>query len=327
MCINPRIMPDGLKSPCRQCWQCKENRINDWVGRCIAERETAVCASVVTLTYGGGDTAQSRFLRKSDMTAYFKAIRNDGYKVRYFYVGEYGSKKGRSHFHAVLFWPEPMPFRELRKNIQDEWWPHGFSYWDDADGSTIRYVMKYINKDFGDDDAVRTLGMSRKPILGRSFFIELAARYVEQGLAPQRPFYKFRDVLNQEGKPIEFYMPPLVVEQFIGFFVAAWRAKNPDKWWPSSELVDQWHEKSVDYVPELRREVRRHGSAPWMAPPDGAAELFDEKLNSYYADVGGVRLYWSWDENGKRAWQKEIVTETQAERLAEEYARRKASGA
>lgn len=325
MCVNPRVHPNGLKTPCRQCWQCKENRTNDWIGRCIAERETAVAASVVTLTYGGGDVAESRFLRKSDMTAYIKNIRNDGRKVRYFFVGEYGSKKGRAHWHCVLFWPEPMPHRELRKNLQDEWWPHGWSYWDAADAAGIRYVMKYINKEVSDDVAARSIGMSRKPILGRNYFIELATRYVELGISPQRPFYKFREVLDKNGKPVEFYMPPLVAEQFVGFFVAAWRARNPDRWWPPSEFVDGWHDRSVGYIAPIAGATRQFREGPWMLPPGGGAYRFDEKLNSFYADVAAGRLFWSFDENGNRAWQNEIVTESEAERRSAVYETRKAS--
>lgn len=326
MCINPKLLPNGASVPCHQCWQCRENRINDWVGRCIAERESCLASTVVTLTYGGGDTPQSRFLRKSDITAWMKAIRGDGHKVRVFYVGEYGSKKGRAHWHAVLFWHSKMPYRELRKNIDDEWWPHGYSFWDDADAASIRYVMKYINKNVSDKDGLKTMGMSRKPILGWQFFQELAGRYIDQGLSPQKPFYKFRDVLDKDGKPLEFYMPPLVAEQFVSAFILQWQARNPDRHWPPSELVDKYHDKNCGYIPPLRREPFRKRDAPWMAPPDWAAERFDEKLNCFYADVAGERLYWSFDETGQRAWRNVIVTETQAEALAAAYEARTRSG-
>ena len=323
MCINPRIHPNGLQTPCHQCWQCRENRINDWVGRCIAEKETSLACTVVTLTYGGGDTPESRFLRKSDLTAYLKAIRNDGHKVRFFGVGEYGSKKGRAHWHVVLFWQSKMPHREIRKNITDEWWPHGFSHWDNCDVAGIRYVMKYITKVVGDDAHQKSMGMSRKPVLGYWYFCELADRYIEQGLAPQRPFYKFREALTLDGRPIEFYMPPLVRDQFCGIYIAKWLAKYPGKHWPVSDMLDTFHDKTVGYVPPINREARRFRSAPWMAPPAGGEERFDEKLNSFYCEVDGQRLYWSFDERGQRVWQKEIVTEQKAEQLQAEYAARK----
>lgn len=330
MCINPRRHPSGLRTPCHQCWQCIENRTNDWVGRCIAEKETSVATSVVTLTYGGGDTPESRFLRKSDVIAYIKAIRNKtkdrpGYKVRYFYVGEYGSKKGRAHWHIVLFWQEQMPHRELRKNIQDEYWPHGYSFWDEADTASIRYAMKYINKNPEDKAQLKTLGMSKKPMLGSRFFAELAERYIAQGISPQKPFYKFRDVLDKHGKPVEFYMPPLVAERFIELYIAKYATLKPGEHWPHSDFVDKYHDKAVNYVAPIRHEIRRRQDAPWMAPPSGAKELFDEKLNAFYCVVAGERLFWSFDERGQREWRSDLVVESQAEKKAEAYAKQRAS--
>lgn len=322
MCINPRLHPSGLRTPCHQCWQCKENRINDWIGRCIAEKETCLKATVVTLTYGGGDTPESRFLRKSDITAYLKAIRNEKHQVRYFAVGEYGSKKGRAHWHLVLFWYSKMPHRELRQNMADHWWPHGFSYWDDADSAGIRYVMKYINKDSGDKAQLKSMAMSKKPLIGFQYFAELANRYVMQGLSPQRPFYKFRDVLDKHGKPLEFYMPPLVARQFCELYIASFQRLKPGKHWPPSEMIDKYHDRMANYVPPINRSVHKLRDAPWMAPPAGAKECFDEKLNIFYAVVGGERLFWSFDERGQREWRNDIVTETEAERRAAEYVRR-----
>jgi len=315
VCINPKVHPNGLRTPCHQCWQCRENRINDWSGRCIAEKESSLAATVVTLTYGGGDTPESRFLRKSDITAYIKALRNAGHVVRYFAVGEYGSKKGRAHWHALLFWNSKMPAVEFRKNVSDPYWPHGFVMHDEADAAGVRYVMKYINKDSADGSALKAVAMSRKPMLGSEYFRELAARYVAQGLSPQKPFYKFIDVRDQHGNVRVFYMPPLVQERFIGFYIEEWTKQRPGKHWPSSDLVDKFHDKLVAYLPPLRLEKRQMREGPWMLPPDGSKERFDEKLNLFYVDVAGERLYWSFDEQGRRAWRNAIVTETQAAQL------------
>lgn len=312
MCINARMLPSGALVPCHSCWQCRSNRINDWVGRCIAERETAVASTVVTLTYGGGDTPQSRFLRKSDITQYMKAIRNAGHKVRHFAVGEYGSLKGRAHWHIVLFWQSPMPHRDMRKMVDDEFWPHGHTLWDEADGASIRYVMKYINKDISDNAAQNALSMSKKPMLGTDFFYDLAGRYVDSGLSPQKPYYKFKDVLDLSGKPQLYYMPPLVCERFIAMFIARWKLESGKTHWPSSELVDKYHDKMAGYLPPLRFEKRQFREGPWMLPPDGSKPRFDEKLNSFYALIDGRKLFWSFDERGQRAWRDEVVTETEA---------------
>lgn len=269
----------------------------------------------MTLTYGGGDCPESRFLRKSDTTAFFKALRNDGHKVRYFATGEYGSRKGRAHWHVVLFWHSPMPHLEFRKNIHVEWWPHGHTFWTDADSASIRYVMKYINKDQHDDNALKSMAMSRKPILGHAYFVELAKRYVDQGLSPQRPFYKFRDVLDKQGRPLEFYMPPLVAEGFILEYILEFKRRHPGKHWPASELVDKYEDKLCGYIQPVTFDKRQFRDAPWMLPPSGGKILFDEKLNSYYCLDGSDRLFWSFDEEGQRQWQRNLVTETEAEKL------------
>lgn len=283
--------------------------MNDWVGRCIAERETCLHAATVTLTYGGGDCPESRFLRKSDLVSYFKAIRNDGHKIRYFAVGEYGKKKGRAHFHAVLFWRQPAPFREVRKNINDKWWPHGFSYWDECSTASIRYAMKYLNKDADDKAALKSMAMSRKPMLGEQYFWELAGRYAQAGMSPQRPFYKFRDVLDKHGRPLEFYMPPLVAEKFILAFISQWRLLQPGRpHWPHSELVDKFHDKICNYQRPMLFTPFRRGESPWMLPPPGFKQGFDETRNSFYASNGVDRLWWSWNEDGQREWLKNLVT-------------------
>lgn len=315
MCVNPRWHPNGLRTPCHQCWQCKENRISDWVGRCIAEAETSLGASVVTLTYGGGDVPEARFLRKSDITTYIKALRNAGHKVRYFAVGEYGTKKGRAHFHVVLFWQSPAPHREMRKNIQCEFWPHGYSFWDDATPQSMRYCMKYIQKDDHDDRSLNCYAMSRKPMLGWQFLYGLAGRYCDAGLSPQRPFYKFRDVVDQHGNDIQFYMPPLVASHFCSAFIFQWQARYPGRHWPHSDLVDKYHDKLVQYVPPIALKPFKRGESPWMLPPPGYVQRFDEKLNSFYADKAGDRLFWSYDDEGNRAWAKKIVTAEQADAI------------
>lgn len=316
MCINPRQHPSGLQTPCHQCWQCKENRVNDWVGRCIAERETALGASTVTLTYGGGDCPESRFLRKSDIATYIKALRNKGHKVRYFAVGEYGTLKGRAHWHVVLFWQTPAPHRPQGENIACEFWPHGFSYWLGCEPYQIRYAMKYINKDFDDQRALRSMAMSKKPILGAQYFEELAGRYVDAGMSPQRPFYKFREVLNKEGKPLEFYMPPLVAAKFCSAFIRQWTAKRGGHW-PTSDFVDKYHDKMATLDADLILRPYRRGEVPWMLPPAGFRQMFDEPKNSFYASDGATRLWWSYDEEGQRAWRSDLVMTADAEKRQE----------
>ncbi len=109
MCIAPNTLPDGTEVGCRECWQCRERKIDDWVGRCIAESKTAKRTFSISLTYGRDegdnvDHIRAALLTYSDVQKYFKRLRKSGYVVRYFAVGEYGSAKGRAHWHLIVFY-------------------------------------------------------------------------------------------------------------------------------------------------------------------------------------------------------------------------------
>lgn len=109
MCTAPNTLPDGTEVGCRECWQCAERKTDDWVGRCIAESKTALRTFSISLTYGRDvddnvDHIRAALLTYSDVQKYFKYLRQLGYVVRYFAVGEYGSTKGRAHWHLIVFY-------------------------------------------------------------------------------------------------------------------------------------------------------------------------------------------------------------------------------
>ena len=108
MCLAPLTLPDGQQVACHECWQCLEHKVLDWQGRCIAEGATAAASFALTLTYGRNsmnETLHERavVLTYSDFQKYLKLLRRHGYVVRYFVAGEYGSAKGRAHWHPILF--------------------------------------------------------------------------------------------------------------------------------------------------------------------------------------------------------------------------------
>lgn len=266
MCINPLKVSDVGFVACRKCWQCCERKVDDWVGRNIAESMTATAAHVVTLTYGedrstgGIDHIRAAVLTYSDVQKYLKYLRIDGYPVRYFAVGEYGSKKGRAHWHIVLYWQGAVPDHELRENFMEKHWTHGWSYWDKVSHEAIRYACKYLTKDEA-DPAKQGFGPmpSKKPPLGDAYFRRLAQRYVDAGLSPQDLFYSFPDVrrvprgtrgktaksFRDAAKPINFLMGGKTADNFCRYFVEAWRATYDDEP-PKSPLIWQWLENEHD---------------------------------------------------------------------------------
>ncbi|QCS36980.1 replication initiation protein [Tortoise microvirus 38] len=215
MCINPSFIwiergPKWEKQnvPCRQCWRCKKNRIDDYTGRALAEAATSQTVCTLTLTYAPREDLADKILHKSHFQKFIRSLRRVGHEVRYLVAGEYGDLKGRAHFHAVLFFQhirprpqgEPVPWYNHKHKLNPETsapfcreipqmrmthireWPHGHVQADwNADEKAIRYVCKYV---LAEDKNRAWLSMSKKPTLGAAWFAQKAAVARELDVLP-----------------------------------------------------------------------------------------------------------------------------------------------
>lgn len=261
MCIDPGLLADGTEIACRICWQCRQNKVDDWVGRCIAETKTAGASFFCSLTYGRdidpksptygeSDHFRSAWLTYSDMQAYFKYLRRYGYKFRYLVAGEYGHMKGRAHWHAMLFFKDKVPPHELTvdknspKMFNNQFWPHGHQLWMTASEASARYVCKYINKDIGVEERQAHLSMSKKPPIGDTYFRLLAQKYVDAGLSPQDLFYSFPEIKDYKtGLPKKYLMRDTTAYNFLEYYKAAWKAMYPKRYHPYSEVIENHDDK------------------------------------------------------------------------------------
>lgn len=270
MCIAPNTLPDGTRVACHECWQCREQAVNDWVGRNIAESYTAKATLAVTLTYGrnranDADHESAIVLTYSDVQKFIKRLRFHGYDVRYHVTGEFGERKGRAHWHGVLHFYGKAPPVVLNKNWMWEavdidgqrvfdkktgeyslFWPHGYSYVTKVNYNSVRYNCKYIMKGMGEDMRQGHMAMSKKPPLGSAYFQQLAERYVKQGLAPQTLEYKFPEVRrrkkNGREEVVPFMLKDRPAELFLEHYISTWEGVHGSKPWPRSELVDLFYE-------------------------------------------------------------------------------------
>lgn len=340
MCINPVLLPNGQEVACHHCWQCIKRKVDDWTGRCIAESQTSVITRSVTLTYGrddlynSADHMRAACLTYSDFQQYMRSMRDAGYQVRYFVVGEYGSMKGRAHWHAVLFFSgTKLPLRPLGRNIEDEHWPHGHSFWDEAFPETIQYVTKYITKTADDDAKQCHMALSKKPPLGDAWFKQYAQRFVEHRLAPQDAFYSFDGVLDKKGHKRVFVMSGATLENFLASYVEQWAERYGDHV-PNSDLVEKYLDAVAAkgspeaakaaiaaekaHAPGARLEALRRDAftgvvrkpslddmRSWMDPK--RLEFVDELAIWRYNFEGGQRpWYWAKDRDGVYGWRSAI---------------------
>lgn len=287
MCIAPTILEDGSQVACRQCWQCIENKVNDYVGRNIAENLTATYTHYVTLTYGRVQNeehhARSLLLTYSDVQKLLKLLRFYGFEVRYLVAGEFGSKNGRAHWHIILHWQGALPAGiklndpffmwarldpetgEQARDVNGDpafFWPHGFAHFQEATHEAVRYCCKYIQKDLKDDKAQAELHYSLKPPLGFKYFCELAERHVANKLAPQTLFYSFPNVTKRKRgtmdtfEPVEFMLQGKMAEKYIQHYIDTWRRAWPElRHTPPSPVVDAWLDYGKLREPNLKNQL------------------------------------------------------------------------
>lgn len=311
MCGSPIRLPDGTELGCRKCWQCLKQKSQDWVGRCIAESRTASASRFVTLTYGGGDHPAAQFLTYEHVQRWLVEVRRKA-KVRYLAVGEYGSEKGRAHWHVLLFYESgKVPEVELNKRINHKMWPHGFSQWEEISTQAIRYCVKYVQKDKGALEKQAKFALSKRPALGAKYFEMLAAKYVDAGLSPKELEYSFPDVINKKTKvPETFRLPKqsFSASHFVGSFVRLWQEKHGNNRWPSSELVDYFLDREAARTPLDLGKERFAGRVPKpeRPPPHGSEPVYSPTVNAYFSDTPIARLWFYRNNTGDLVWHEKL---------------------
>jgi hypothetical protein len=274
MCISPNKLDDGTEVACRKCKLCKRNRVNDLVGRCIAESRYSEKTYAVTLTYANDAGVNAVTLVYKDVQDFLKRLRKR-YDVRYIVAGEYGTAKGRAHWHIILFFKDKYP--EIKENVRVDWkyWHKGFSYFQQPDWKGFQYVLKYVLKDTDLDSADSHLAMSKKPPLGHEFFMDLAETHVEQAVIPRSFKYKVGGVRKDNGTEKVFMMQGKTRENFMAAFKNGWIEKYGKE--PFSEFFEEWDETNynLEYTDEELVKRLHHKEVKYVEPWIDFNQTFD----------------------------------------------------
>lgn len=149
--------------PCGKCLGCLLRRVSDWSLRCVYEAAGWSRSSFLTLTYRTSELPPNRSLLKDHHQRFFKRLRqrllrDHGIRaLRYFMCGEYGEKKGRPHYHVVLFgWDFPdrveVPNNPSARDplytspYLEEIWGHGDVRIGEVSSESAAYVARYSLK-------------------------------------------------------------------------------------------------------------------------------------------------------------------------------------
>lgn len=155
--------------PCGKCAFCIKKAIDAWCLRLTHEMEISSSAFFLTLTYDNEHLPPNEELSKRDLCLFIKRLRKINPGIRYFAIGEYGTQKGRPHYHAVIF--NLIDLDLVTRSWNDHNGnPLGHIVGSRATMGRIRYMVSYMalpQVDNGKEKAFRV--MSRNPGIGSAY--------------------------------------------------------------------------------------------------------------------------------------------------------------
>lgn len=137
--------------PCGKCGFCLQNRRKEWSFRLQKEWRQHESSAFLTLTYrdselvwGTCDSGTFAVLNKCDWQNFVKRLRKKqaavgDRKLKYYAVGEYGSKTNRPHYHALMFGMYP----EIKAAVENTW-GLGSTHCGEVNLDSIDYITSYV---------------------------------------------------------------------------------------------------------------------------------------------------------------------------------------
>lgn len=219
MCLYPmEIKVNGVYQSvkCGKCVECIRSQSQEWALRIMLEAKEHKQNCCLTLTYDNEHVPRDYQLCRRDIQLFLKSLRKaiSPVKIRVFYSGEYGEKKGRPHFHCIVFgWtPDDLVYKFSKSTpyynsvFVSNLWKRGFVSVGEVTYDTAFYCAKYLQKYKGTEKEISPfIGMSNRPGIG---FSAITPDLLKQGCfyyaGKKYPLPRyFQKVLERDGDIID----------------------------------------------------------------------------------------------------------------------------
>lgn len=244
-------------APCRKCEYCRTQQRLHWIGRCLAEQQTNPNVLFVTFTYGGGyDNEKAYWLDYRDLQLCFKKMRKGtktrpGLNFKYVAVGEYGSKRDRAHFHAMMFFDGYVPNVELNKRVHYEPWTHGsvqFEYPKNPRACAV-YLMDYLEKSKNNEAVLK---YSKRPPIGQEYLIKYARDHARKGVAlfQKGATFTIPGSMTRDNKLFKYPVGARTATyaKMVEAYVDTWVHARPMQPMPINEIMEEHLEEILDQL-------------------------------------------------------------------------------
>lgn len=149
---NP-ILPTVELVPCGKCINCIQRKRAEWTFRLKQETKQHLFTSFLTLTYNDSNLPKNGKLQKKELQNYFKRVRTTEKNLKYYAIGEYGTKNKRPHYHAIVFSADNnILVDKWTKSNRGDSEPIGFVTTDKVTEASIHYVTGYLTDKYGEMD-------------------------------------------------------------------------------------------------------------------------------------------------------------------------------
>lgn len=154
-----------LSLPCGRCIGCRLERARQWAVRVMHESKMHDESAFITLTYDDKHLPKGGTLVVEDVQKFLKRLRErvnygrflclEPIRIRFFLCGEYGEKRGRPHYHAIIFgfgFPDKVrlakrgEFAEYSSRLLSESWGNGDARLGTVSFDSAMYVASYSTK-------------------------------------------------------------------------------------------------------------------------------------------------------------------------------------
>lgn len=277
--VNQKQGPDAesIRLPCGGCIGCRLERSKIWSLRCRHEASCWTHNVFLTLTYDDKSIPWHGSLSGSEPRLFIRYLRRrlsgaeeapDGSgrrPIRYFGCGEYGSQRGRAHYHLLLF---NVQFTDVSRYGKDtftsslvsELWKQGSHLIGSLTPASASYVSGYALKKVRGWDRERVYGIYDETT---GEFLERKPEFAMMSLKPPIGFYWYekykRELRNgfviADGERVaipRLYRDKLAVDDPALHEEMCWRKYSQAK---SFDPADRSEERLAvrEYVAESRR--------------------------------------------------------------------------
>lgn len=186
--------------PCGKCIACLQNKRAEWTFRLYQELKVSKSARFITLTYDDDNIPEDGKINYDDVNLFLKRLRHFmkeddlDYRLRYYMVGEYGTRTQRPHYHGIMF---NIPEKTNQKI--DKIWKKGHTMSGTVTPASIHYVTGYTIKSPKNFHLKTRAWMSRKPGIGYRY-LEKTKKYHSDG----QVFHVTKDDGIKQGIPRYF---------------------------------------------------------------------------------------------------------------------------